>query len=143
MRAESKILAADIRDCENLLAGESVAGVRYGDAPPGGISELTATEAAAARRIRTRQRIERIRHKKAAIDARIDKIDCALYCLTEEDENIIRRRYIEGRSWEAVGRICGYTESGARKRSRKALHMTAEILFPMEAETAQIPLSFA
>lgn len=142
MRAESKSLAADMRGYEILLAGESIAGVRYGDMPPGGKSELTATEAAADRRIRTRERIERMRHKKAAIDTLIEKIDCAFSCLTEEDENIIQRRYIEGRSWKAVGRICGYTERGARKRSRKALHMAADILFPMEAETGQIPLLF-
>ena len=57
MKVAVQNLTEEIEARTAALQGESVAIARYGDEPMGGTSELTATEAAADRRMRAAQEI--------------------------------------------------------------------------------------
>ena len=64
MKVAVQNLAEEIEARTAALQGESVAIARYGDEPTGGTGELTATEAAAARRMRAAADIAEMEQRK-------------------------------------------------------------------------------
>ena len=64
MKVAVQNLTEEIEARTAALQGESVAIARYGDEPMGGTAELTATEAAAARRMRAAADIEEMQEHK-------------------------------------------------------------------------------
>lgn len=141
MKVAVQNLAEEIEARTAALQGESVAIARYGDEPTGGTAELTATEAAAARRMRAAADIAVMERRKRDMERTLRAVDRALSCLSAEDERLVRGRYIEGYAWWQVAREAGYTEKWARERGGKALCDVALMMFGVIARPAQMRLA--
>ena len=124
------------------LQGESVAIARYGDEPTGGTAELTATEAAAERRMREAADIAVMEQRKQDMERTLRAVDRALSCLSAEDERIVRGRYIDGYAWWQVARDAGYTEKWARDKGGRALQDVGLMLFGMIEKPVQLRFVF-
>lgn len=141
MKVAVQNLAEEIEARTAALQGESVAIARYGDEPTGGTAELTATEAAAARRMRAAQEIVEMKERKQDMERTLRGVDRALSCLSANDERLVRGRYIDGYAWWQVAREAGYTEKWARERGGKALCDVALMMFGVIARPAQMRLA--
>ena len=140
MKVAVQNLAEEIEARTAALQGESVAIARYGDTPTGGTSELTATEAAAARRMWAEADIEVMRQRKAEMERTLRAVDRALSCLAVNDERLVRGRYIDGYAWWLVAREAGYTEKYASERGNRLLRDVADMVFGMVARPLQARL---
>ncbi len=136
-------LAEEIEALETELQSESVAIARYGDEPQGGTSELNATEAAANRRIKTGERLTMFRQRKDGIERTLRAVDRALECLSDEDERLIRGRYIDGYAWWQVAQKLCYTEKWCRDKGGKVLDDVALMVFGVDERPKQMRISFA
>ena len=96
MKVAVQNLAEEIEARTAALQGESVAIARYGDEPTGGTAELTATEAAAARRMRAAQEIVEMKERKQDMERTLRGVDRALSCLSANEERLGRGRNIDG-----------------------------------------------
>ena len=134
-------LSEEIEALETELRSESVAIARYGDEPQGGTSELNATEAAANHRIKTGERLTILRQRKDDIGRMLRSVDRALECLSDEDERLIRGRYIDGYAWWQVAQAVGYTERWAQEKGAAVLHEVAMMLFGVSTRPAQLKLA--
>ena len=122
-------LTDEIAELEALLADESIAAARYGvDAIGGGAGELTATEAAAARRVKMERRIIDLRHRIAAIERKQRAIDRAVNALQDDEREIIRAR-MAGLSWEMVACKLNYSVKWSQKKNDKAIKAIAVMMF--------------
>lgn len=129
MKIAIQNLTDEIAQLQAVLADESIASPRYGeDAIRGGGGELTATEAAAARREHTRERIEELRQRIADLQRQIMAVDRTIAELPSVDCSIVRAR-MEGLSWWQVGERTGFSERGAQKRHSRALRDIGFMLF--------------
>ena len=142
MKVAVQNLTEEIEARTAALQGESVAISRYGDEPMGGTSELTATEAAAERRMRAAADIAVMRQRKAEMERTLRAVDRALACLAAEDERLVRGRYIDGYAWWRVAREAGYTEKWACERGGKALQDVGLMLFGTIAKPVQLRFIF-
>ena len=142
MKVAVQNLAEEIEARTAALQGESVAIARYGDEPTGGTAELTATEAAAARRMRAAADIEVMRQRKAEMERTLRAVDRALSCLSADDERLVRGRYVDGYAWWQVAREAGYTEKWVRDKGGKALRDVALMLFGVIVRPAQLKIKF-
>ena len=142
MKVAVQNLAEEIEARCAALQGESVAIARYGNEPTGGTAELTATEAAAARRMRAAADIEEMQERKRDMERTLRAVDRALACLSAEDERLVRGRYIDGYAWWRVAREAGYTEKWADKKGRRALHDMGLMLFGISGKPLQERLIF-
>lgn len=142
MKVAVQNLAEEIEARTSALQGESVAIARYGDEPMGGTSELTATEAAAERRMKTTADIAVMEQRKQDMERTLRAVDRALSCLSEEDEHLVRGRYIDGYTWRHVAYDVGYAETWADKRGRRALQDIALMLFGACRKPLQTRLVF-
>ncbi len=140
MKVAVQNLAEEIEARTAALQGESVAIARYGDEPMGGTSELTATEAAAERRMRAEADIEVMRQRKAEMERTLRAVDRALACLAAEDERLVRGRYIDGYAWWRVAREAGYAEKYASERGNRVLRDVADMVFGMAVRPLQMRL---
>lgn len=131
-------LAEEIEARTTALQGESVAIARYGNEPTGGTAELTATEAAAARRMRAAADIEEMQERKQDMERTLRAVDRALACLATEDERLVRGRYIDGYAWWQVAREAGYTEKWARDKGGRALRDVALMVFGVSVRPVQL-----
>lgn len=142
MKVAVQNLAEEIEARTAALQGESVAIARYGDEPMGGTSELTATEAAADRRMRAAQEIAEMKERKSEMERTLRAVDRALSCLSANDERLVRGRYIDGCTWRRVAYDVGYAETWADKRGRRALQDIALMLFGACRKPLQTRLVF-
>ncbi len=133
-------LTEEIEAVERLLQDEGIAAVRYGDDGGRGAGELTATEAAAARRIRMRGRITEMRERRDEMERMVRKIDRALFSLDEAAASMIRTHYIEGVTWEETARLLSYTEKWTKERGWKALRDVALMIFGVQMRPIQLKL---
>lgn len=140
MKVAVQNLTEEIEARTSALQGESVAIARYGDEPTGGTAELTATEAAAARRMRAAADIEEMQERKKEIERTLRAVDRALACLSAEDERLVRGRYIDGYAWWRVARNVGYTEKWARDKGGRALRDVALMVFGVSVSPVQMKL---
>ena len=140
MKVAVQNLTEEIEARTAALQGESVAIARYGDEPMGGTSELTATEAAAARRMWAEADIEVMQERKKEIERTLRAVDRALSCLSANDERLVRGRYIDGYAWWQVAREAGYTEKYASERGNRLLRDVADMVFGMVARPLQARL---
>jgi hypothetical protein len=140
MKVAVQNLAEEIEAQTDALQGESVAIARYGNEPTGGTAELTATEAAAARRMRAAADIEEMQERKREIERTLRAVDRALACLSAEDERLVRGRYIDGYAWWRVAREAGYTEKWARDKGGRALRDVALMVFGVSVRPVQLKL---
>ena len=129
MKVAALNLTEEIEAMERLLADEGIASVRYGDDTTGGRGELTATEAAADRRIKAENRIERMRQEKNELERILRKVDRALEGVGELDCDLVRRHYINGESWQSLGDRHFCSEKWARDRGGRALREVAYMVF--------------
>ena len=134
-------LTEEIEAIERLLQDEGIAAVRYGDDGGRGAGELTATEAAAARRIRMRGRITEMRERRDEMERMVRKIDRALFSLDDGDAELIRGRYMRGQSWIEIADALNYTEKWAQEKGGKVLRDVALMLFGVIVRPAQIKLA--
>lgn len=141
MKVAVQNLAEEIEARCAALQGESVAIARYGDEPTGGTAELTATEAAAARRMRAAADIEEMQERKRDMERTLRAVDRALACLSAEDERLVRGRYIDGYAWWQVAREAGYTEKWARDKGGRALRDVALMVFGVSEKPVQLKLA--
>ena len=128
MKIAVQSLTDEIAELEALLRDESIASPRYGVDAIGGGGELTATEAAAARRVRIKEQVGVLQRRIASMERRIRAIDRALDTLPLVDGAIVRGR-INGLSWVQIGERAGFTERGARKRHSRAMKDIGLMLF--------------
>lgn len=142
MKVAVQNLAEEIEAQTAALQGESVAIARYGNEPTGGTAELTATEAAAARRMRAAQEIAEMKERKRDMERTLRAVDRALACLTAGDEQLVRGRYIDGYAWWQVARDAGYTEKWARDKGGRALRDVALMVFGVSGRPYQVKLLF-
>ena len=142
MKVAVQNLAEEIEARTAALQGESVAIARYGDEPMGGTSELTATEAAAERRMKTTADIAVMEQRKQDMERTLRAVDRALSCLSTNDERLVRGRYIDGYAWWQVARVAGYTEKWARVRGEKCVQDVMLMIFGMVKKVEQIRLDF-
>jgi DNA-directed RNA polymerase specialized sigma24 family protein len=142
MKVAVQNLAEEIEARTAALQGESVAIARYGDEPMGGTSELTATEAAAEKRMKTTADIAVMEQRKQDMERTLRAVDRALACLSADDERLVRGRYIDGYAWQQAGHDVGYTEKWAKERGRKALRDMAMMLFGTCEKPLQTRLIF-
>lgn len=140
MKVAVQNLAEEIEAQTAALQGESVAIARYGDEPTGGTAELTATEAAAARRMRAAADIEEMQERKRDMERTLRAVDRALACLSAEDERLVRGRYIDGYAWWRVAREAGYTEKYASERGNRVLRDVADMVFGIAVRPLQMRL---
>ena len=140
MKVAVQNLAEEIEARTAALQGESVAIARYGDEPMGGTSELTATEAAADRRMRAAQEIAEMKERKQDMERTLRAVDRALACLSAGDERLVRGRYIDGYAWWQVAREAGYTEKYASERGNRLLRDVADMVFGMVVRPLQTRL---
>ena len=140
MKVAVQNLAEEIEARTAALQGESVAIARYGDEPMGGTSELTATEAAAERRMKTTADIAVMEQRKRDMERTLRAVDRALSCLSADDERLVRGRYIDGYAWWQVARDAGYTEKYASERGNRVLRDVADMVFGMAVRPLQMRL---
>ena len=140
MKVAVQNLTEEIAARTAALKGESVAIARYGDEPMGGTAEMTATEAAAARRMRAAADIEEMQERKKEIERTLRAVDRALACLSAEDEQLVRGRYVDGYAWWQVAREAGYTEKWARDKGGRALRDVALMMFGVSVRPVQLKL---
>lgn len=115
---------------ETSLQDESIATVRFGaDAVRGGSSELTATEAAAARREKTAARIAEIVRRMNDMKRQRRAVDRALDALGETARKLVRLRYIDGFPVWYAARETGYTEKWTSEKASAALRDMVLMLF--------------
>ena len=134
----------EIRAQEMLLESESIPSVRYGDdAVSGGRGELNVTEAAADRRIKAENRIERMRQEKNELERILRKIDRALDGVSELDCDLIRGHYINGESWQVLGGRYFFSEKWARDRGGRALREVAYMVFGIYVGARQMRFVFS
>lgn len=107
MAAKCQRFTDEIAELEALLADESIASARL-DNIGGGRSagELTVTEGAAARRVKMERRIIDLRHRIAAIERILDRMELETICLYPEEAVIIRER-MKGTRWAQIARKLG------------------------------------
>ena len=140
MKVAAVNLTEEMDAIERLLQDEGIAGVRYGDDTTGGRGELTATEAAAARRIRMQGRLSELRMRRDEMERTMQKIDRALASLDEVDASTIRIHYIEGATWGETAERLSYTEKWTKVRGGKALRDVALMLFGVQMRPIQLKL---
>ena len=140
MKVAVQNLTEEIEARNATLQGESVAIARYGDEPMGGTSELTATEAAAERRMRATADIAAMEQRKRDMERTLRAVDRALACLSADDERLVRGRYVDGYAWWQVAREAGYTEKWARDKGGRALRDVALMVFGVSEKPIQIAL---
>ena len=140
MKVAVQNLAEEIEARTAALQGESVAIARYGDEPMGGTSELTATEAAAEKRMKTTADIAVMEKRKQDMERTLRAVDRALSCLSANDERLVRGRYIDGYAWWQVAREAGYTEKWARGKGGRALRDVALMVFGVSVRPVQLKL---
>ena len=143
MKVAVQNLAEEIEARTAALQGESVAIARYGDEPMGGTSELTATEAAAERRMKTTADIAVMEQRKQDMERTLRAVDRALSCLSADDERLVRGRYIDGYAWWQVAREAGYTEKWARDKGGRALRDVALMMFGVSEKPIQLKFLFS
>ena len=143
MKVAVQNLTEEIEARTSALQGESVAIARYGDEPTGGTAELTATEAAAARRMRAAADIEEMQERKKEIERTLRAVDRALACLSAEDERLVRGRYINGYAWWQVAREAGYTTKWARDKGGRVLRDVALMMFGVSEKPIQLKFLFS
>lgn len=114
---------------ETSLQDESIAISRYGIDAAGGSSELTATEAAVARREKTAARIAEIVRYMDDMERQQRSVDRALDALGETDSKLVRLRYIDGFPVWYAARETGYSEKWTAAKASAALRDMALTLF--------------
>lgn len=135
-------LTEEIEAIERLLQDEGIAAVRYGDDGGRGAGELTATEAAAARRIRMRGRITEMRERRDEMERTVRAIDRAFESLDDADVELLQGRYIKGLSWTEVAERLNYTEKWAQEKGGKVLRDVALMLFGVVVRPVQMRLVY-
>ena len=136
-------LTEEIDAQEMILRDESISSIQYGDDRIcGGTRELTITEAAAARRIKSGEHITDMRIRRDDMERMIRAIDRAFESLDDADVELLRGRYIRGRSWGEVAEAMNYTEKWVRDKGGKALRDVALMLFGVIVKPAQLKIEF-
>lgn len=122
-------LTEEIAELEALLADESITSTRL-DNIGGGRSagELTATEAAAARRVKMERRIIDLRHRIVAIERKQRALNRAINALQDDEREIIRARKA-GLSWEMVACKLNYSVKWSQEKNDKAIKAIAVMMF--------------
>ena len=136
-------LTEEIEAQEMILCDESISSIQYGDDRIcGGTRELTSTEAAAARRIKLEEHITDMRIRRDDMERMIRAIDRAFESLDDADVELLRGRYIRGRSWGEVAEAMNYTEKWAKEKGGKVLRDVALMLFGVTVRPAQLKILF-
>lgn len=136
-------LTEEIEAQEMILRDESISSIQYGDDRIcGGTRELTITEAAAARRIKSEEHITDMRIRRDDMERTIRAIDRAFESLSDEDVELLRGRYIRGRSWGEIAEALSYTEKWVRDKGGKALRDVALMLFGVIVKPGQLKIKF-
>ena len=136
-------LTEEIDAQEMILRDESISSIQYGDDRIcGGTRELTSTEEAAARRIKLEEHITDMRIRRDDMERTIRAIDRAFESLDDADVELLRGRYIRGRSWGEVAEAMNYTEKWVRDKGGKALRDVALMLFGVIVKPVQLKIKF-
>ena len=127
--AALKNLAEEKTLLETSLQDESIAISRYGIDAAGGSSELTATEAAAARREKTAARIAELVRYMDDMERQQRSVDRALDALGEPAAKLVRLRYIDGFPVWYAARETGYSEKWTAEKTSAGLALRGFALY--------------
>lgn len=140
MNSDLKTLEAEI-EIANNIAVPPIA--KYSSEPGGGTSELNTVETAAAKLIKLKSNIERLKNDQLEINRILSKIDIAIEALNSDEICLIRGHYINSESWRALGHKLCYSEEWARKKGGIALKRMALMLWGVKAMPQQLKFVFA
>lgn len=71
---------------------------------------------------------EKIKDEIIKEKRKIDKIEIAMEALQQEEKEIIKSRYIEGKFWADVAAECNYSISHAKRKRNKAIDKMLKVL---------------
>ena len=126
----------EIKGLDAELATVHIAGSKYGTEPISGVSELNATESAAAKRLRIAAQKQRRLKDCREIERLTDKIKAGLDAMPDDVSGILTSHYIDGVQWDTIAYSRGYSCDGIRKRGSRGIKRLAEYLFGLKAMTS-------
>jgi len=106
---------------------------KYGNTT-GGVNELTSVEREASMHEQARQDISSLERGLATLRRKLAQLERAIHGLQPEEQELLRRRYIDGGSWLAISGVMHVSPDWARKRARRALGHVAGMIFGSVAE---------
>lgn len=143
MKVAVRNLTDEIEAQEAMLQGESISAIRYGDDRiSGGAGELTATEAAAERRIKLEGHVADMRMRRDEMELTIRAVDRSFEMLDDVEARIVRLRYVDCHTWWQVARTTGYTERWAQDKCDDALQSVSLMLFGVGMRPVQFKLLY-
>lgn len=143
-KAQIANLTDDIEALEMELQTDVNAPIaKYGLESGGGTSELNSVESAASRHDSMREKIAAKKQTIARLTLNLRKIDRAVDVLPPEDRFLIRRKYMEGFTWQQIAIETNQSEKWLAERGRKALDRVAGMLFADKITADQLKLDFA
>lgn len=119
---------------------------KYGGMPSGGKPELNAVESMAERHMHMHDEIEKELQSISNIELTMRKIDRAISGLADNEQQLIKGHYFDGKTWSELGDELYYSEKWARERAYKATKQMAIMIFGPKAagdETVQLQFIFA
>lgn len=125
-------------ECADMAAPVS----KYGGGIGGGAPELTPVERAADKRIKRTARLSELRRDKDEMMRIVSKIDYSVGNLKDEEAEIIREYYFNGKSWETIGYEHSMSERWAREKGNRAIKELALMMFGLKAVPRQINFVF-
>ena len=145
LKARVKVLDQQIAQTKSVLDSEIAAPIaNYSGMPRGGGSELNVIEAATHDRMKRQNDLSMMILNRDTVQSKIDNIDSAIGSLQDDEQDIIKERYIYADSWEHIGCKRHYSERWAREKGGKALKKIAFVLFGLKARPPeQIRFVFA
>lgn len=85
------------------------------------------------------EKIEYLERTINRLQRQIDKVDRTIEGLTEEEQVIIRERYINGLQWYKVAYKVGYSENHSKKKRKEAIKKMVDGIYGEKDDTFMIP----
>lgn len=109
----------------------------------GGGSELNATEMGASKLMELEHQRRDLETDVKDLQGIVEQIDRTLLGLSDQEQYLVKGRYIDGRSWTSLGVDCGYSPDWVYRKASKALQDMAEMIFGGKAIIEQGSFIFA
>lgn len=94
----------------------------------GGYHLLNDVESRADRRERLAARYHELDRNQKQMALYLRRVDRALSILSEQEREIVRKKYMDGKTWVAVAMSAGYSEQGCRRVAWRALERIAPVI---------------
>ena len=135
IRARAKNLGLEITD--KMLELNSFGGAKvpsYSEQVGHGESELNETERGAEQLGILRNTLNQLNVDKRAAESLLKKLDNIIETLNENEQHVVKKKYIAGYGWLQVAGELGYSERNCQRLGRRAIQKIAASLFGKQAE---------